>query len=695
MAVVRCPHCNKPNPDFLDVCQYCDAPLRADTGASTAQPPADNAAAAAWDDLETPSAETSPVAPESTDDVPGWVSALAEGDAQPASDTPALPDWFSSLSTEDAPVASTPSIPEPLANDDEPAQLTSGQAAPDWFTDADSPSAPIDAPQPALPDWLSALTTDTPGGEFDAPQSAPSKPTALPEWLADPVEPAAPEPAEPSPADELPDWMNDIEAPAVAPMAEPVSPPTRAATPPLPPTEIPDDLAAGEPPAWLQDVGAAGAVVGSLAGFDDDDPIVQRTPQPADDGEALQAKPWSPAEDEPRPVAGDDLSQAELPAWLAAMRPTDVQGAPTADETATTGDGDAYEEAIGVLAGMRGVLRAEPSVVLPGKAASNIHALTVTESQNKAAQVLAALARAEVGPATTRKSRRFNLPLLRWLVAAVLMLAAVAPFWAPGLLSDPAPLTVGSETAAAAQAVEDLGRADAVKRPVLLVIDYEPGQAAELNPAAEAFARHVLRLGLPVVAVSTTPSSAGVAEQVLTHSAEVMSAAGDFSYDPYANYVNLGYLPGGGVGVVEFAVAPRRVFLSDFSGHGDLWTQPALASINSLADFGALLIVSGSSEGARAWLEQTTLLLPADRAIVIAASASAGPLLRPYLAGNGGAVDGLVSGLSAAAQYERQAGLTGDASARWSLTGGVLLAAAVIILIGNVLAGLSRLRIRR
>ncbi len=694
MAVVRCPHCNKPNPDFLDVCQYCDEPLRADAPAPAAQPPAPNAAAAAWDDIETPAADASPTEPESTGDVPTWVSALADDDARPAADTPALPDWFSSLSTEDAPVAPTPSIPEPLANDDDPAPLTSGQAAPDWFTDADAPSAPVDVPQPALPDWLSALTTDTPGGEFDAPQPTPSTPSTLPEWLADPIEPAAPETVDASPTEALPDWMNDIEAPAALPAAEPMAPPTRAPNPPLPPTEIPDELAAGEPPSWLQDVGAAGAVVGSLAGFDDDDPVVQRAAQPADDGEALPAKPWSPAEDEPRPTAGDDLSQADLPPWLAAMRPTDVQGAPT-DDAAPTGDGDAYEEAIGVLAGMRGVLRAEPSVVLPGKAASNIHALTVTESQNKAAQVLAALARAEVGPATTRKSRRFNLPLLRWLVAALLMLAAVAPYWAPGLLSEPAPLTVGSETAAAAQAVEDLGRADAVRRPVLLVIDYEPGQAAELNPAAEAFARHVLRLGLPVVAISTTPSSAGVAEKVLTHSAEVMSAAGDFSYDPYTNFVNLGYLPGGGVGVVEFAVAPRRVFLSDFSGRGDLWSQPALASINSLADFDALLIVSGSSEGARAWLEQTTLLLPADRAIVIAASASAGPLLRPYLAANGGEVDGLVSGLSAAAQYERQAGLTGDASARWSLTGGVLLAAAVIILIGNVLAGLSRLRIRR
>src|SRR3972149_2769559 len=28
MAVIRCQACGKPNPDFLDVCQYCDARLK-------------------------------------------------------------------------------------------------------------------------------------------------------------------------------------------------------------------------------------------------------------------------------------------------------------------------------------------------------------------------------------------------------------------------------------------------------------------------------------------------------------------------------------------------------------------------------------------------------------------------------------------------------------------------------------------
>ncbi|MBL8094916.1 MAG: hypothetical protein JNL73_12180 [Anaerolineales bacterium] len=698
MAVVRCPQCNKPNPDFLDLCQYCDTPLRAGPAQPAAQsatpPPETNPAAASWDAVDPEAAPAAETPDANVDaDLPEWVTALASDDAAPAAEPTALPDWFSSLRTEDEPVAA--SQPQPFAEPDEP---VSGQALPAWFDNPEAQDAPVDAPQPALPDWLSAMTTDAPGGDFDAPAKPASAP--LPEWLED-LTASQPERDEPAaPAEAAPAWLGDLTTAPTPPAGisiEASGPAIPPIEPPLPPREVSDELAAGDAPDWLQDIATAGVAAGALADFTDDDPILAPQPAaPADDGEAPAARPaWTPAEDEPAPISGDDLSQGDLPPWLAAMRPTDVQGAPANDET-PSGESDSYEEAIGVLAGMRGVLRAEPSVVLPGKAASNVHALTVTESQNKAAQVLAALARAEVGPATAKKKRRFELPLVRWLVAALLMLAAVLPYWAPGLLSDPAALTVGSETALAAQAVEDLGLAGAARRPVLLVIDYEPGQAAELSPAAAAFTRHVLRLGLPVVALSTTPSSAGVAEQVVTQSAQEMSAATGFSYDAYTYFVNLGYLPGGSVGVVQFAYAPRQAFLSDFSGRGrDLWDQPALDGIQSLSDFGALLIVSGSPEGARAWLEQTATLLPADRAVVIAASAGAGPLLRPYLTSNGGTVDGLVSGLSAAAQYERQAGLSGAATARWSLTGGVLLAAAAIILIGNLLAGLSRLRIRR
>ena len=44
MAVIRCQACGKPNPDFLEQCQYCEArltPLQASAEDTLIRPPAD------------------------------------------------------------------------------------------------------------------------------------------------------------------------------------------------------------------------------------------------------------------------------------------------------------------------------------------------------------------------------------------------------------------------------------------------------------------------------------------------------------------------------------------------------------------------------------------------------------------------------------------------------------------------------
>ena len=79
-------------------------------------------------------------------------------------------------------------------------------------------------------------------------------------------------------------------------------------------------------------------------------------------------------------------------------------------------------------------------------------------------------------------------------------------------------------------------------------------------------------------------------------------------------------------------------------------------------------------------------------------SASAEPMVRPYFEASGSPLDGLIVGLGGAAQYERQAGVAGEASSRWPAMGGGLLTAAVVIalggLISTVLGGLGAVRRR-
>ncbi|MEP7359016.1 MAG: hypothetical protein ABI847_17330, partial [Anaerolineales bacterium] len=144
MAVIRCPNCGKPNPEFLEVCQYCDAPLPgggvgASAPAAGARPPHPVSSdddtlirPPIWSDAsdKQPPAAPAPAAPdapaedEGEDDAPAWMARLRRRQADAADE----PDWMwtgalkeptpptlSTLPTLSAltPPAPTPAVPTP------------------------------------------------------------------------------------------------------------------------------------------------------------------------------------------------------------------------------------------------------------------------------------------------------------------------------------------------------------------------------------------------------------------------------------------------------------------------------------------------------------------------------------------------------------------------------------------------------
>jgi hypothetical protein len=365
-------------------------------------------------------------------------------------------------------------------------------------------------------------------------------------------------------------------------------------------------------------------------------------------------------------------------------------------------EADAYEETLGVLAGMRGVLRAEPAVAQPQRAAAPVHRLEVTEAQAANAQLLIDLLQSETTPQPARRSRaRLSALAERWVIFAVLALAiGLAQFQWPGLF--PPPLAIMPEAESAYQAVVEAGAASGAAgtaaAPALVAFDYEPAQQGELSPGAQAIVRQLLAQGVPVVAVSARPSGAAVGQQVLEQTAAELAAQAQPALTYGTQYLNLGFLPGGPVGLAQFAAGPRTAFESDFTGAlggGAVWQAPAVASVQALSDFGLIVLVTDTPQAARAWVEQAQQHAPAVKMVAVV-SASAEPLVRPYTQGSGDPqLDGVVAGLAGAARYEQHAGLPGTASARWPALGGGLLASALIIAAGNLVFGLLSLMRRK
>jgi hypothetical protein len=678
------------------------------------------AAEASWPWLQ-PQAEAepepepeAPAAQPGDYELPDWLrpspEAMAETEAELAAEPPvdaaalhaaelaaaeeALPDWLRNL---------TPAAEEVLAEAPLPASPQTD--VPEWLRPAETPPSPPEPPDevetiaPAdVPDWLQTLqgqaasptlptseqAADLPPldeetlawlaaakSEQPAPPAADTTAVAMPDWL-EPFKSAseAPPPvaamdavpadegvpaAEPTAVEDMPDWLRALRG-----MPTQEQQPAEA---------MPDWLRAlrGIPPAPVTDVAAP------VEAADEEEGEEAAAPRAAEAGEA-----------EPAP---DEEAEGALPSWLAAMRPADVAHPADAEV-------DAYEENVGVLAGMRGVLRAEPTVAQPHKSTTPLPKLVVGDNQAKHAKMLAGLLAAEEAarPQAARPGR-LAYYLERWLVFLALALAILVPqFLLPGTFADPVAMSADTR-----HAFEVVSRAP-VNQPALIAFDYDPSLQGELGSGAVAIITHLMSRGVPVVAVSTRPQGAASAQIVLDEVAAALAVRAGVGYTYGSQYFNLGFIPGGPVGLLQFAAAPQSVFAADFTGVGPasaVWTTPILRGVERLDDFGLIVLVTTNPDDTRTWIEQSQNYAAGIPKLAVV-SASAEPMVRPYIEGDAPQLDGLVAGLVGAAQYEQRAGLPGVALRHWSALGGGLWAAVLLIAGGNaVYATASVIRRRR
>ncbi len=364
-----------------------------------------------------------------------------------------------------------------------------------------------------------------------------------------------------------------------------------------------------------------------------------------------------PSEAAIAPDARPDLAPATLPTWLEAMRPVEtfrsvVELLPE-DEQAV--------ESAGPLAGLRGVLMAEPVVALPRITGIGSTRLNVTERQVTQAEQLAKMVQEELREAPSAGRARRQLPLLRWAVAGLLLLAVALPILLR-LSVFPLPNVEPIELGQLVNLVANLP----TDRAALLVFDYEPASAGELEVVAGPLLEDMMAKGIPLATLSTRPTGPPLAERLLRQ----RGAA--YQYQSGEDYVHLGYLSGGVPAIQLFSANPREAVLSGFAASVDAeggllagWDSPVLEGVQSLSDFGAVVVITAGAESARAWTEQASPWL-SGRPLVMVLSAGVEPMIRPYYEALDPQVNGLLSGEPAAVAYELRIGKAGPAVERWN-----------------------------
>ena len=385
----------------------------------------------------------------------------------------------------------------------------------------------------------------------------------------------------------------------------------------------------------------------------------------------------------PVPDKQEDLQAAELPGWLEAMKPVDTFSA--FDEKHDLNH--LSVEGAGPLAGLLGVIPAEPDSSYSRKPLGYSTRLQVSEPQQAHAALLEQLMQSE-GKARVISRKDSTAPnnLFRVLISFLLVCSILLVMILPGLIKVSVPSLANLPSAwAAFQAIEQVQ----LERPVLLAVDYQPGVSGEMDAVTGAVLKHLIGKRAKLILVTTQPMGAMQAERLIRQFSEETG----LQYLPSQDYVNLGYVPGGQAGLLGFIGDPRRTM--PFSVDGEfIWQLPFFQVVQDITDFSLIVVATESTDTARVWIEQLTAY-PINTPLVMAASAQAEPVIAPYYLASPPQVHGILSGLAGAAAYESVTLYPGDAMKNFSPFSVTGLLAVAIILIGCTIGFFSYLLEKR
>ena len=623
---------------------------------------------------ETPQQED--VQPAADGELPDWISSLGdesveaapqEEPAQPAAEGE-LPDWVSSLGEETA----------EAAPQEEPAQPSAEGELPDWVSSLGDETAEVASQEetlqsPAegeLPDWISSLGEETAEAAYQEETLQPTAESELPDWLTAPGEETAEvsaqqEVAQPAAEGETLDEMLSFgdeiaESELLAKDVQTLEP-------------VSDEMA--------EEISAASAFVddeGEPISTDDVDAIFSMdAPDWLSDG-AIAGEPLvSPADGQE-----DDLSPADLPSWVQAMRPvesviSDTNGKPIEEQPM---------EDKGPLAGLRGVLPAVPGVGPSSKPKAYSLKLEASADQQSNAAMLEQMLAEEIHPKPiTTQQAVLTQRLLRWIMAFLILLVVGGTIFT-GTQINEIPAGAPRETSAALSYIQAMPPG----APVLLIFDYEAALTGELEAAAMPLVDHMVTHKNPRLSmISSTPIGTGLAERFI---ATIKILQTDRDYQRGNNFINLGYLPGGGAGVLAFSTNPAETKPLTTTGE-NAWETPVLQDVRQLSNFAAIILLTNDVETARIWIEQTETAR-GETGFLVISSAQSGPMILPYV--QSGQVDGMVTGLDGSAPIEWvNDGRPGMVRRYWDAYGFGLLTAAVMISVGSLWSLISGWQARR
>lgn len=377
-----------------------------------------------------------------------------------------------------------------------------------------------------------------------------------------------------------------------------------------------DDLASTDLPDWLHsDSPLPGSAQPGRAEADDDVPGWLQ--QDTDDETSMQLSAelsnlLGPPVRDQKP----DISQAEIPDWLEALKPTELTGEEPEVEPVTSGP----------FSGIKGPLAIEPPIARSRTTSISFLPFAVSEAQQQQTDLLQqVLAQdAEMQPVVGAQPQPAISTTTRLLLTLGLLVTILIGLFGPGLftaVSAPTPTISNLHTAID----------NAAGQPVLLVFDYTPTLAGELDPQAQLILQQLAANNSRVVSLSQYTAG--------ERGANLQTAVSHPN-----NREHLGYLPGEAIGIRQLGYCLTATPLCNGLVSRGLTTQQT----QLLADISLVIILTGERTNLVNWVEQLTPY--PDLILIAGVTQSLQPVAAPYV--TSGQLTGVLAGIDDAVTYQ-------------------------------------------
>jgi hypothetical protein len=336
----------------------------------------------------------------------------------------------------------------------------------------------------------------------------------------------------------------------------------------------------------------------------------------------------------------------------------------------------------GPLVGLRGVISTHSSAIRARKPPTYSIKLRVTDEQKARVEMMEVLLADEDKPTPLPTQPIItSRNIFRIIIAVALLLPVI---WM---------IISGSQNAAQPQTGNIPGVVDFTQQiqmlpsgaVVLVAFDYEAGFSGELNIAINNVITQLMNKSAYLTLVATTPSGPALGESAI----KVVYSSLVGNTTTYPSYANLGYVPGGTMGLAGLAASPRSVVPYSLNVE-NVWASAPLNSIESIKDFNAVIVLTNDADTARIWIEQVgTQLKEADKPLLFVSSSQAEPLILPYYKASPPQVQGLIGGLAGGMAYARSVGNI-QQNGVWDAYSIGVTVSILIIIIGSIASGVVK-----